>query len=68
MTENEAIYLLIKIKEFIQRHTLLIIVPFVIALSLLLNYLSNDHIYNSGLFFVLILVILDILKSLKKEK
>jgi len=60
--------LFIKIKGFIKRHTLLALIPFVVVFSLLLNYLSNDHIYNSGLFFVLILVILDILRSLRKNE
>ncbi|EMF0063329.1 TPA: hypothetical protein LY770_002215 [Enterococcus faecium] len=42
------------------------IVIFAIAVAIIVNMLSGGQLYKSGLFLVLILVVLDIIKSKKK--
>ena len=39
---------------------------FAIAVAIIVNMLSGGQLYKSGLFLVLILVVLDIIKSKKK--
>lgn len=39
---------------------------FAIAVDIIVNMLSGGQLYKSGLFLVLILVVLDIIKSKKK--
>ncbi|WP_353076413.1 hypothetical protein [Enterococcus faecium] len=41
---------------------------FAIAVAIIVNMLSGGQLYKSGLFLVLILVVLDIIKSKKKNK
>lgn len=62
-------FLISKLKTFIKQNpqtaTIRVFI-FAIAVAIVINMLSGGQIYKSGLFLVLILVVLDIIKSKKK--
>ncbi|WP_438782719.1 hypothetical protein [Enterococcus sp. MSG4989] len=62
-------FLISKLKTFIKENpqtaTIRIII-FAVAVAIIVNMLSGGQLYKSGLFLVLILVVLDIIKSKKK--
>lgn len=58
-----------RLKIFVNKHpilTVMRIIIFAITIALLVNLLSGGHLYKSGLFLVLILMLFDIMKPKKK--